>query len=239
MVKLLLSKGADIDLAVIDNGHLRNNSNADAYAIIEAVVDGGGYESFTRAHRHFLCRGVGEVWIRGPTLFSARATTRGDGRGHHGRGWFRTDDLVKVDGDGYLTVLDRATDMIVVCSENAYRVGSSARARRAPRVELATVYGMPDDAMGERVKAVVVKQDESSRRRRSGATPRQARGLQGAVVHRVHGPGRPAHDGLGQGRQGRAQEARREARRGAQGRAREPQAGGPAPVGHRDHASRA
>ena len=56
MVKLLLSKGADIDLAVIDYGHLRNISNADAYAIIEAVVDGGGYESFTRAHRHFLCR---------------------------------------------------------------------------------------------------------------------------------------------------------------------------------------
>ena len=38
-------------------------------------------------------------------------------------GWFRTGDLAKVDGDGYLTVLDRATDMIVVCSENVYRVG--------------------------------------------------------------------------------------------------------------------
>ncbi|KAH8044928.1 Acyl-CoA synthetase (AMP-forming) AMP-acid ligase II [Aureococcus anophagefferens] len=124
MVKLLLSKGADIDLAVIDNGHLRNNSNADAYAIIEAVVDGGAYESFTRAHRHFLCRGVGEVWIRGPTLFSGRGNdVEATAEAITADGWFRTDDLVKVDGDGYLTVLDRATDMIVVCSENVYRLG--------------------------------------------------------------------------------------------------------------------
>ncbi|KAH8057494.1 ligase [Aureococcus anophagefferens] len=93
-------------------------------------------------------------------LFSGAATASATAEAITADGWFRTDDLVKVDGDGYLTVLDRATDMIVVCSENVYRVGS-ARARRAPRVELATVYGMPDDAMGERVKAVVVKQDES------------------------------------------------------------------------------
>ena len=53
MVKLLLTKGPDISDEV-DDGDLRNNNNADAYAIIEAVVVGGGYESFTRAHRHFL-----------------------------------------------------------------------------------------------------------------------------------------------------------------------------------------
>ncbi|KAH8064452.1 enoylreductase [Aureococcus anophagefferens] len=107
--------------------------------------------------------GVGEVWIRGPTLFSgydgnaaatAEAITPDD--------WFRTGDLAKVDGHGYLTITDRAKDMILVGSENVYCVEVEARAQRPPGgVKLATVYGMPDDAMGERVKAVVVKQDES------------------------------------------------------------------------------
>lgn len=48
--------------------------------------------------------------------------------------------------------------MIVVCSENVYRVEVERALDGRPAVELATVYGMSDDALG--VKAVVLKQGE-------------------------------------------------------------------------------
>jgi ankyrin repeat protein len=53
MVKLLLTKRAYITDEV-RGGLLRENDNKEAYEIIDAVLDGGGYASFTRAHRLFL-----------------------------------------------------------------------------------------------------------------------------------------------------------------------------------------
>ncbi|EGB12678.1 hypothetical protein AURANDRAFT_18768, partial [Aureococcus anophagefferens] len=106
--------------------------------------------------------GVGEVWIRGPTLFSGYdGNAAATAEAITPDGWFRTGDLAKVDGHGYLTITDRAKDMILVGSENVYCVEVERVLNDHPGVKLATVYGMPDDAMGERVKAVVVKQDES------------------------------------------------------------------------------
>ena len=50
--------------------------------------------------------GVGEVWIRGPTLFSGYdGNAAATAEAITPDGWFRTDDLAKVDGDG---ALDRA-----------------------------------------------------------------------------------------------------------------------------------
>ena len=50
--------------------------------------------------------GVGEVWICGPTLFSGRGdNVEATDEAITPDGWFRTDDLAKVDGDG---ALDRA-----------------------------------------------------------------------------------------------------------------------------------
>ncbi|EGB08699.1 hypothetical protein AURANDRAFT_26054, partial [Aureococcus anophagefferens] len=106
--------------------------------------------------------GVGEVWIRGPTLFSGyNNNAKATAEAITPDGWFRTGDLAKVNEMNYLTITDRAKDMILVGSENVYCVEVERVLNDHPGVKLATVYGMPDDAMGERVKAVVVKQDES------------------------------------------------------------------------------
>ncbi|KAJ1456737.1 hypothetical protein M885DRAFT_554740 [Pelagophyceae sp. CCMP2097] len=100
---------------------------------------------------------VGEVWIRGPTLF----------RGYFGdaaataeaitpQGWFRTGDVATVNARGYLTITDRAKDMILVGSENVYCVEVERVLHDHAAVEHAAVYGVPDALLGERVKAVVV-----------------------------------------------------------------------------------
>ncbi|KAK7242852.1 phosphopantetheine binding protein [Aureococcus anophagefferens] len=97
---------------------------------------------------------VGEVWIRGPTVFSGYVG--GAAPDAFAGPWFRTGDLATVDGRGYLTITDRAKDMILVGSENVYCVEVERALHDHPSVTHAAVYGLPDGALGERVKAVVV-----------------------------------------------------------------------------------
>ena len=95
-----------------------------------------------------------QVWIRGPTVFSGYVG--GAAPDAFAGGWFRTGDLATVDGRGYLTITDRAKDMILVGSENVYCVEVERALHDHPNVTHAAVYGLPDGALGERVKAVVV-----------------------------------------------------------------------------------
>ncbi|KAJ1457678.1 hypothetical protein M885DRAFT_598854, partial [Pelagophyceae sp. CCMP2097] len=107
-------------------------------------------------------RDVGEVWIRGPTLFAGYA---GDAvataEAITAAGWFRTGDLATVNARGYLTITDRAKDMILVASENVYSVEVERVLHDHPGVTLAAVFGVPDGALGERVQAVVVRGDDA------------------------------------------------------------------------------
>ena len=95
-----------------------------------------------------------QVWIRGPTVFSGYVG--GAAPDAFAGTWFRTGDLATVDGRGYLTITDRAKDMILVGSENVYCVEVERALHDHPSVTHAAVYGLPDGALGERVKAVVV-----------------------------------------------------------------------------------
>ncbi|MEB8342318.1 class I adenylate-forming enzyme family protein [Streptomyces endophyticus] len=99
----------------------------------------------------------GELLIRGDCLFNgywnapettAEAFTDG--------GWYRTGDIARLDADRYLTILDRATDMIITGEENVYPAEVEAVLARHPDVAEAAVVGRPDARWGEAVHAVVV-----------------------------------------------------------------------------------
>ncbi|KAJ8613644.1 hypothetical protein CTAYLR_003120 [Chrysophaeum taylorii] len=96
---------------------------------------------------------VGEVWIKGPTVFGGyhKLDPTVGFRGE----WFRTGDLAFTRPDGYLTITDRLKDMILVGSENVYCVEVERALHEHPDVIQACVFGVPDAALGERVKAVV------------------------------------------------------------------------------------
>jgi long-chain acyl-CoA synthetase len=73
-----------------------------------------------------------------------------------GRVWYRTGDIVRLDGDGWLYFLDRTADVI---KHHGYRVAASrveATLLEHPAVIEACVVGVPDEAAGERIKAFVV-----------------------------------------------------------------------------------
>ncbi len=70
-------------------------------------------------------------------------------------GWFRTGDLGRFDEDGYLYIVDRKKDIIIRGGENISAVEVEAAIYTHPAVAEASVFGLPDERLGEIVGAVV------------------------------------------------------------------------------------
>lgn len=71
-------------------------------------------------------------------------------------GWLRTGDAGRLDGEGYLYVVDRVKDMIVTGGLNVYAREVELCLASHPAVLEAAVVGVPDPAFGEAVFAYVV-----------------------------------------------------------------------------------
>jgi fatty-acyl-CoA synthase len=74
-------------------------------------------------------------------------------------GWIYTGDLARVEGEGYFTVVDRLTNMIISGAENIYPKEIEDVISSHPGVREAAVFGIPDEIYGESVCAVVVKKE--------------------------------------------------------------------------------
>jgi long-chain acyl-CoA synthetase len=99
----------------------------------------------------------GEVWVRGPNVFkgywndpeATAAVVTPDG-------WLRTGDVAVVDDDGYLYLVDRIKDMIIVSGFNVYPAEVEAVLAEHPGIAAAAVIGVAHPHTGETVKAFVV-----------------------------------------------------------------------------------
>ena len=93
--------------------------------------------------------GIGEIEVRGPSLFSGYV-----GGGPETAdaftpdGWYRTGDMGRIDGDGYLTVADRRLDLVVSGGENVYPAEVEAVLTSHPAVADAGVTGRADARWG-------------------------------------------------------------------------------------------
>jgi len=77
-----------------------------------------------------------------------------------GRKWYRTGDIVSMDEKGYLYFVDRTVDTI---KHKGYRVSASeieSVLQEHPAVIGACVVGVPDQDVGERIKAFVVLKED-------------------------------------------------------------------------------
>jgi bile acid-coenzyme A ligase len=96
---------------------------------------------------------VGEIYFRPDPArgdfhyLGADARRRGD--------WVSLGDLGRVDGEGYLYLADRRTDMIVSGGVNLYPAEIEAAIERHPEVVASVVVGLPDDDLGQRAHAIV------------------------------------------------------------------------------------
>jgi bile acid-coenzyme A ligase len=100
-------------------------------------------------------REVGEVFMlppggRGSTYryVGAEATASADG-------WESLGDMGWLDEDGYLYLVDRKADMILVGGANVYPAEVEAALDAHPAVRSSAVFGLPDDDLGSRIHAIV------------------------------------------------------------------------------------
>lgn len=75
-------------------------------------------------------------------------------------GWYRSGDMGYMDDEGFVFLVDRAKDMIVSGGENVYCTEVEEVLYKHPAVLEAAVFGVPDEAWGEAVHAVVVPRDD-------------------------------------------------------------------------------
>jgi bile acid-coenzyme A ligase len=96
---------------------------------------------------------VGEVWLLPP----GRPTYRyigAEARSREG-GWESLGDLGWLDGDDYLYLADRMSDMVLVGGANVYPAEVENALSEHPAVVTSCVIGLPDDDLGNRLHAIV------------------------------------------------------------------------------------
>ena len=94
----------------------------------------------------------GEIWIRGPNLFSGYWP---DGHGGPDEdGWFATGDIGYL-SDGELFLVDRARELIIVNGFNVYPAEVEEAIGELPEVDAVAVVGRADPRAGEQVAAFV------------------------------------------------------------------------------------
>ena len=103
---------------------------------------------------------VGELVLRGPTVF-AGYWNRPEATAEALRdGWFRSGDLGVRDAEGFVTLVDRKKDMIITGGENVYPIEVEQVLHRHPAIADVAVVGVGDPQWGETVLAVVVASGE-------------------------------------------------------------------------------
>ncbi|MDQ3737949.1 MAG: AMP-binding protein [Actinomycetota bacterium] len=99
----------------------------------------------------------GEIWVRGDNVFLGYLDDpEATGRVLTPDGWLRTGDIAIVDEDGYLYLVDRAKDLVIVSGFNVFPVEVEDVLMQHPAVLEAGVVGIPHPHTGEAVKAFVV-----------------------------------------------------------------------------------
>lgn len=77
-------------------------------------------------------------------------------------GWLHSGDVAIKDEEGYFYIVDRTKDMIIRGGLNVYPREVEETMMKHPAVSLVAVIGIPDDKMGEEIKAYVVLKDGHS-----------------------------------------------------------------------------
>jgi long-chain acyl-CoA synthetase len=106
-----------------------------------------------------------ELVVRGPHVFAgywnrpqetARAFIE-----KGGIRWMRTGDIARMDEEGYFHFYDRAKDLIKYKGYSIFAKDVEDVLYSHPQIKAAGVIGVPDPAVGQRIKAIVVLQSDA------------------------------------------------------------------------------
>ena len=103
----------------------------------------------------------GELWVKGPQVMEQYLGRPKETDEVLQDGWLATGDMATIDEKGFLRIVDRKKDMILVSGFNVYPNEIEDIVALHPGVLEVAAIGEPDDVKGEVVKIVVVKKDQS------------------------------------------------------------------------------
>lgn len=103
---------------------------------------------------------AGELYVKGPQVMAAYWRQPEETRKvFTADGWLRTGDVARIDEEGFVYLLERKKDMILVSGFNVYPNEVEDVIASHPGVQEVAVIGVPDANSGEAVKAFIVKKD--------------------------------------------------------------------------------
>ena len=103
---------------------------------------------------------IGTVWMKmGDRTFEYHGDAEKTRKSWNAMGFFTVGDAGELDDDGFLFLRDRKVDMIIAGGVNIYPAETESVLLQHPKVGDCAVFGIPDEAMGEQIKATVQPAD--------------------------------------------------------------------------------
>lgn len=103
----------------------------------------------------------GEIWVKGPQIMAGYLNRPEATADAIEGGWFKTGDIGLLDDEGFLYIVDRKKDTVIVSGFNVFPTDIETVIIEMAGVAEVGVIGLPDAKSGERVVAYVVKADKS------------------------------------------------------------------------------
>ena len=101
----------------------------------------------------------GEIFSRGPDLCAGYTDPTLTESAFDAKGWYRTGDVGELDADGYLTITDRLSDIIIRGGENISAQEVEEQLLGLDAIAEVSVVAAPDERLGERAAAVLRLRD--------------------------------------------------------------------------------
>jgi long-chain acyl-CoA synthetase len=98
----------------------------------------------------------GEILVKGPNVFKGYWRSPEATEQLFVEGWFRTGDVAVMDDDGFIYLVDRKRDLVIVSGFNVFPSEVEHALLQNPKVQDAGVIGVPHQYRGETIKAYVV-----------------------------------------------------------------------------------
>jgi feruloyl-CoA synthase len=99
----------------------------------------------------------GEIWMRADSMMSGYLNDETATKASFAeRRWYRTEDLARLDNDGYIFIVDRLKDMFITGGENVYSKEVEDAWARHPSIADVAVFAVPHESWGETVAAEIV-----------------------------------------------------------------------------------
>lgn len=139
----------DTDIKIMD----KETGTKEMPSLPFAVADTGG---LTKEQSEQAEAYTGELVIKGPQIMKGYLNRAEETKATIRDGWLFTGDIACIDADGYTIIRDRAKDMIKFKGYAIFPAEVEDLLHKHPQIQGAAVIGVPDQKVGEVVKAFVV-----------------------------------------------------------------------------------